>query len=261
MRSGDLWLSVRQRKLPCVIDPALALCDAHGPRLARQLTQVVEPWLTRSFWQAIDASELLLRAPARELGAQTAAAAAGAASKPLPGALLEWMALRENTDAGSWLFRWVGDCFAESQTQDAADARVVMRYEALAEAFAARLAQPGPGPHWVHVYDPVGAAMDAVVLSATLFGAAVLGPLAGEPEPTPWPAQALQRARVSVQQIETPAAPPVFAAERMLLHEALAVAGLAPMLELMPPLAVLHAWAGDEGEDPWRQAHAWWYRL
>jgi hypothetical protein len=259
MRRSDLWLTVRQRKLPCVIDPALALCHVQGPRLAQQLTQVLEPWLTRSFWQAIDASELLLLRV--EAGEAAARGIDPAAPQPAPSALLEWMQLRETTDAGSWLFRWIGDCFAESQTHDSADAQIVARYEALAEAYIARLQDFDPGRPWLHGYDPVAGAMDAVVLSAALSGAAVLSPLACEPGCVPWPVQSLERAHVDVLQVEALPAQPVFAAERALLHEALAVAGLAPMLELLPPLAVLHVLPGDEGEDLWQRGRAWWYRL
>jgi hypothetical protein len=259
MRRADLWLSVRQRKLPCVIDPTLALCHVQGPQLAQQLTQVLEPWLTRSFWQAIDASELLLR---HGRTCEPAPPAARVHTQPLAETLLEWMRLRETTDAGSWTFRWIGDCYAESQTQDAADAQVLARYEALAESLLARLPEGDPTPAWQHRYDPVAGAIDTLVLSATLQGAAVLTTLPqaeGSARVRPWPAQALERLGLEPQALD--ALQPVFAAERALLYEAFAVAGLAPLVELMPPLAVLHVLAGDDGTEPWRCARAWWYRL
>ncbi len=115
-----------RRKPPCVLDAALLLARAPGPSLALRLATVFEPWLTRSFWQTLDASELLLMH-----GADDAGAVSGVA-------LARWLSLRENTDIGSWVLRWVGDCLAESQLLDAVDAAVVERYEALAEGLQRR---------------------------------------------------------------------------------------------------------------------------
>lgn len=59
MRRADVLVHVDQRRLPCVLEPSLLLTHAQGPTLALRLVAVVEPWLTRSFWQALDNSELL----------------------------------------------------------------------------------------------------------------------------------------------------------------------------------------------------------
>src|SRR5262245_25900351 len=108
MRRADLQLLVNQRKPACVLDPSLVLCQAQGLQFASRLTQVLEPWLTRSFWQTLDASELLLHRPAGEDGV----------ALPSPAALAAWIALREGTEAGISPFRWCGDRLPESQLQD-----------------------------------------------------------------------------------------------------------------------------------------------
>lgn len=59
MRRADVSVHVDQRRLPCVLEPSLLLTHAQGPTLALRLVAVVEPWLTRSFWEALDNSELL----------------------------------------------------------------------------------------------------------------------------------------------------------------------------------------------------------
>jgi len=267
MRRPDLALTVRQRKLACVLDPALALCHAHGPLLAQRLTQVVEPWLTRSFWQVLDASELLLRRQARDV------ASSDGLAQPDASALTEWIRLRDCTDAGSWTFRWIGDCVAESQVQDATDVQVVERYETLAEALVRRLTRECGAAAWLHGYDPVAGALDTLILSATLGGAIVLSQDAGMSNVDPWPVQALARIGVNATCLQPLPAESLFAAERALLRDALAAAGLAPVLEELPPLIVLHVVAADgDGNaattsnddaialDPWAGARAWWYR-
>jgi hypothetical protein len=276
MRRADLSLTVRQRKLPCVIDPALVLCHAQGPLIAQRLTQVVEPWLTRSFWQVLDASELLLHHHSGTLIALTDAQPSARAPQPVPEALLEWMRLRDSTDAGSWLFRWVGDSLAESQTHDDADAQIVDRYEMLAQSWAQALGawplEDGCTQPWVQGFDAVASAMDTLVLSATLGGAVVISlcEKAGEP---PWPVQALSRVGINAKH-HALAPHSLFAAERTLLRDALAVAGLAPIVETLPPLAAVHVLPPpDRGNAPmpdddvdtqvlaWSRAMAWWYLI
>jgi len=254
MHRADLSVSVSQRKLACVLDPALVLGHAFGPTLALRLTQVMEPWLTRSFWQTLDASELLLR--------QSERADSHAADSALSAsALAEWIALREGTDAGSWVFRWIGDRLAESQVQDAADIGVVDRFERLAEALAQRWERSAPArASWG--FDALAGALDALALSATLDGALVLGSAGAAA--LPWPVQAARRIELAESRLE-PERESLFAAERSVVREALARAGLAPLLANAPPLAALHLVFDDtlapesDTPDPCGAAHLWWY--
>lgn len=252
MGASDLRVSVEQAKLRCVVDPALALGHPAGARLAQRLTRVFETWLTRSFWQLLDASELL-----RDAG-------------PDACALSEWQLLRERTDAGSWPLRWVGDNLAESQLKAVDADDLVERYEWLADALAARQ-DAAPATDWQRGFDPVSSACDALALSAALEGALILSPCPRDAA-APWPVQALQRLRLPVEPAHEghgahEGRASLFAAERQLVRQSLAAAGLAALLQPLPPLAVVHvlvaphadAASGDDGTDPWAQARAWWY--
>jgi hypothetical protein len=261
MRLADLSLTVSQHKLACVLDPSLLLDHAQGPTLALRLTHVLEPWLTRSFWHVIDASELLR------------GARAGAPDPPDPAALAAWITLRDETDAGSWPLRWVGDNRAESQVRDGADADVVERYEWLSAALARRCPVPrDERARWTGI-DRTANALDTLALSACLEGATVLTQMPGDGDP--WPVRALMLARVPVQSLTPMPADTLFAAERQLLRGALAGAGLAALTARLPKLAVVHVSVEDDAigaagdgddealtaHDPWTQASAWWYPL
>lgn len=260
MRQADLSFTVSRHKLACVLDPTLVLGHAQGPTFALRLTRVLEPWLTRSFWHVIDASDLLYaRAPNDpEHVSPNAAALAG------------WIALRDGREASSWLLRWIGDNHAESQVHDSSDPDVIERYEALADALARR-SEGGCTPHrrWTRV-DPVANAMDALALSATLDGALILSEMPASS--VPWPVQALALAGLEATALAPMPADTVFAAERQLLRSMLAGAGLAAMLARLPRLAVVHVATSaeaalsdvDDGAapaDPWAGADAWWYSL
>lgn len=268
MRTSDLSLRVSLRKLPCVLEPTLILAHAQGPELALRLTQVLEPWLTRSFWQIIDASELLTQGvPVRS--AQSAESAHVLAD---PSALTSWIALRDRTAAGSWPLRWVGDNVPESQLGEDESLDVIERYEDLARALEdrteGRLPRCSP---WCKGINPITAAMDAVALSATMGGALILCTLVEGGEP--WSVQALALAGVKVQRLETEHGDSLFHTEREWVRDILVTAGLAVLAQRLPSLAVMHVLTdssrytrndeenGDALADPWASAQAWWYVL
>ncbi|NBA94784.1 hypothetical protein [Pseudomonas sp. R5(2019)] len=273
MRASNMLVSVSQHRLPCILDPALVLGSVHGPTLALRLAQVLEPWLPRSFWQLIDASELIM--PTLE-GDSTDGEYDPA--RPSIAALLGWMALREGIDAGSWPLRWVGDSLAESQIQQGSDAGVVERYESILEWLLQRHldADTGPGPGHVRC-DPEEGALDMLALSAALEGAVVLTlcPACGQP----WPVRALESVRLGGELVSPIAPESLFAAERELIRGALASAGMAALVQQLPPLMVFHllpsngrafsqTWEAATGQlrrrvlpsldDDFR---AWWYYL
>lgn len=265
MRQGDLSLTVSQRKLRCVLDPALVLGHSLGMPLAQRLTQVMEPWLTRSFWQTLDASELLLRRPFADQEPL-----ANAAPLPSPQAMVEWNALRESTDAGSWTLRWVGDRLAESQLQDAGDATLIDRFEQLTETLAIRWERQALPSDYLRGLGTAGETLDALALSVALDDALVLSARGqGESDAAaPWLARAAQRIEITVDCID-PELYPLLCAERQVVRQALASAGLAPLLTHSLPLAVLHVLPADtatqpddsELADPFNQATVWWYPL
>lgn len=278
MLADDLLVSVRSRKLPCVLDPALVLGSPHGLEFALRLTQVTEPWLTRAFWQLIDASDLVMP--------KLAAPGRGDALHPRGDMLEAWIALRERTDAGSWPFRWVGDRLAESQLKERADEGLMLRHDAIAESLALRLGDDGRerAHGWPPGWDPLSASLDTIALSSVLDASAVITALVEDDEP--WPVRALHRLRVHTTRLDPLPPESLFATERALLRDALAAAGLAPLVQRLPALVVLHVMAGagaetvpeladviageDDGvveasrwspADAWHDARAWWYRL
>jgi hypothetical protein len=227
--------------------------------LASRLTQVMEPWLTRSFWQALDASELLLGRMDR--------AETDTGVTLSPAALSAWIALREGSEAGAIPFRWVGDRLPESQLQDAADIDALDRYEVLAEALLRRgQRHENQKPGWCTRFDAVGASLDALVLSALLDGALLLSPADNDPAPV----LAARGAGLRTTQLDPMPEHSLFGAERSFVRQALAAAGLAALLESGPRLAALHVLlsgdddtpaASDEPADPWAHAQVWWYLL
>lgn len=257
MGASDLRVTIDSAKLRCVLDPALALGHALGPRLALGLTKVFEIWLTRSFWQVLDSSEWFLH-PARQAEGRDAVLDAFA--------LGEWIALRDGTDAGSWLLRWVGDCLAESQLRGGgASDGIVERFERFAAGLDARQAVTGDDPPgWCRSFDPLRGSLDALALSATLEGSLILCSGAGGALPPP--VRALAGLGLSAELVADDAGC-LFSTERLVVRQALAAAGLAALAQPLGPLAVVHALAlpgnegGDDPADPWQHARAWWYQV
>ena len=255
---GDLSLTVSQRKLACVLDPALVLGSAAGLRLALRLTQVLEPWLTRSFWQVVDDSERLLHCLATQDGPTAVRGLVVDAQ-----ALTDWVRLREQTPIDAWPLRSVGDSYADTHLRDTDEPDLVDRYEWLLAAM-----EPPPGDNKALTAPP--ADWDALALSACLDGSAILCALSDGEEPAA--VRALHHMNIEVQKLEPMPEGSLFMIERQLLREALALAGLAPVSAQLPRMAVAHAlvpgcWfnaAPDldgEAVDPWAGAKAWWYPL
>ncbi|WP_244851530.1 hypothetical protein [Caballeronia sp. SL2Y3] len=269
MHASDMLVHVHTRKLSCVLDPALILATPGGIKLALRLTHVVEPWLTRTFWQLIDSSDWLRAVLPNE--------DADAAVAPRSDVLGAWIEMREQTDAASWPFRWIGDRLAESQLLDHADACLIEHYEALADSLAAR-AERGRGKRrmdWPAHWDPGTASIDTLPLSAALDAAMILtarGALNGD-EGEPTLVSRLRELDILVEQADSASPDSLFAAERALLREALAQAGLTGLCQRLPRLAVVHVTAerwnassADENRsddarssDAWSEARAWWY--
>jgi len=270
MRRADVSVHVDQRRLPCVLEPSLLLTHAQGPVLALRLVTVFEPWLTRSFWQALDNSELLIgHSP---IAAEPSLDISSAA-------LTRWIQLRERTDESAWVLRWVGDRIAESQLGDVEDLNLFDQFEQV-HAWLEQRAQVhglGLGTPW-RGFDLHRASLDALSLSAVLEGALVLCSTCEGRAPAPV-ALAHQLGLDVVDMGAAQAAESLFPAERQFLREALARAGLATLAQSLPPLAALHVClearppqrpsgqqvdaleAAFDPPDPWGQARVWWYPL
>jgi hypothetical protein len=263
MGPSDYLVSINRRKLACVIEPSLALGSAQGPVLAQRLAFAFEPWLTRSFWQVLDASDLMARS--------SDSADDGRSALPDATALDAWIALRDTTEAGAWTLRWVGDCVPECQFRDAAPVNLLERYELMLAALIGRIEreqaltlQDRIGVDIRHAgVDFMLTSVDSLALSACLDGALILcvedGTAEGE-EALPAPVRALTLARVDALRIDPSSENNLLVTERAVVRAALAEAGIAPLVQALPRLAAVHAvhdrTFGDA--DPWQGAHAWW---
>lgn len=243
MRHADLSLTVSQRKLACVLDPALVLGHAQGPLLAVRLTRVFEAWLTRSFWQVIDSSDC----PALHASDPEAVRV-----RPDRQALAAWIAMRRNTDAGSWCLRWIGDSLASSHARDDAEPDLVVRWESLLRVLGRRSETDIYASTWPDGLDPFLGGLDTLALAATLEDALILSSI-GADEYAPWPVQALERSHV---RLHPTSGQTLFAEERRLVRDALASAGLAAVVERLPRLAIVRLmidaplqWTGELTDD------------
>lgn len=138
MQDPEFTLAVRGRRWSCVVDPLLALATPGGAQLVQRLAQVADVWVTRAFWQALDASEFHRRDPLafwpdalREKLPQDAA-------DGVAGALAVWERARARTDLAHSRLNWINDCLSESALPEHAPADLIERYEALHEALVAR---------------------------------------------------------------------------------------------------------------------------
>ena len=266
MRPTDLSLTVSPSKLACVVDPMLLLGYPYGPTMALRLSRVFETWLTRSFWQVIDASDLLPGSLGDCCGEQRHTRV-----RLDPAALSAWITMRERIDAASWCLRWIGDCVAESQMRDGQASDLMERYELFSGTMGIEGISPGAyAATWADGLDPLLCSYDALALSATLEGAPVLTVLDAPGTSLPYAVRALEHGRVQTTALDPVPTDSLFAAERELMRDALVTVGLTCVVTTLPPLAVVHVLAGaaaapdaDDDEDitasPWRHARAWWY--
>lgn len=289
MTPGDLQFSVSVGKLPCVLDTQLLLCEPLGPALALRLTRVAEVWLTR----ALRPAEESYAGWRERVEADRAGPGGRPMLRPHERALAAWTALRERTDAASSRFRWVDDCVALSQVGDPAAADLFDRYELLATALDLRLDRPAdagdspPWGPWCRPLDPLVCVQDSLVLSALLEGAPMLCLLERGDDGSSRPAWLLEAAARAGLQVVGPEGLPADSwlhTERRWLRRSLVAAGLAWLLDALPPLAVAHVWVEDPADDGrfaypeeedllrgirhpaalgdiWTGAQARWYRL
>jgi hypothetical protein len=232
----DLTFTLQQRRLACVLDPALIL-SPYGLALSR-LGEVVELWVGRELWHMLDNTHFYTQRPSLLTDATMQPTDKDLASQEALQALLDWERWRlENDQAGLQLF-WVGDAPSGSLLPAHRDTRLVWRYEMLACALDNRA-------HRTETLEPVlePAFRDTVALAAALRTSLILArpPLAASSESQLPPlCTALRHWGVPCSLL--PDLDPFVHVERDYLRHLLVHAGLAPLFWAGLRLAVVHLW-------------------
>lgn len=131
--AADLDVSVRARRLACVLDPALLLAAPHALLLAQQLARTMDLWVCPGFWRLLDASEFFARRPTR-----LRAWLALASEHPVDsvGAAIEcWSRWRATRDLSALGLYWVGGHQTESFLPENGPRDLPARFEGLMEAW------------------------------------------------------------------------------------------------------------------------------
>jgi hypothetical protein len=131
--AADLDVSVRARRLACVLDPALLLATPHALLLVQQLARGVDLWVCPAFWRLLDASEFFGRRPARlrswlGLASDHPAECIGAA-------IACWSRWRGSRDLAAMGLYWVGGHQTESFLPEQGPRDLPARFEALVAAW------------------------------------------------------------------------------------------------------------------------------
>lgn len=131
--AADLDVSVRARRLACVLDPALLLAAPHALLLAQQLSRTMDLWVCPGFWRLLDASEFFARRPTR-LRAWLALASEHPTDSV--GAAIEcWSRWRATRDLSALGLYWVGGHQTESFLPENGPRDLPARFEGLVEAW------------------------------------------------------------------------------------------------------------------------------
>ena len=233
---ADLTVTLQQRRLACVLDPALIL-SSYGLALSR-LGEVAELWVGRELWHMLDNTHFYTQQPSLLVDTATRSTDDALASQEALQALLGWEQWRlENDQAGLKLF-WVGDAPSGSLLPAHMDAHIVWRYEMLAYALESRAGGPAKLDQ---ILEP--AFRDTVALAAALQASLILArpPLAAPSEgQLPSVCTALTRWGVPCSLLSD--LDPFVYVERDYLRHLLVHAGLAPLLWAGLRLAVVHLW-------------------
>jgi hypothetical protein len=130
MSLPDLTVSVSQRRWSCVLDPALALATPFGAALVRRLGALMDVYMVRAFFRALDSSEYYRRNPR--------ALALDQDEDIVRRQLQAWERIRARSDLTGLKFFWIGDNQSESHLPENAEPDLVQRYEVLCKSLERR---------------------------------------------------------------------------------------------------------------------------
>jgi hypothetical protein len=230
----EFAVTVSSRRWSCILDPLLAVTSPLGPTLVQALSQVVDLWMTASFWRILDSSEFYAKKPAA-----LTFCTAQAAKQETALALHIWEQIRTRTDAASCRFHWVGDSYTQSSLSETAPPDLVRRFELLHEALQMRTHESGRQDRGVHP-EAHHAALETVALAACLSPIFILTRGAHNDGVPPLAAM-LEQCHIHAQQVCAEDALAVI--ERDSWRRALVSAGLAKLRWSGLQLAILHVLA------------------
>lgn len=231
MLDQELEVSVRARRWACVVDPLLALSTPLGAQLVQRLAAVVELWMVRGFWQALDSSEYYRRDPLAFWPPAARAALPPETAGDVAHALRFWEDLRARNDMACCGMHWISDNLSESALPDGAPANLLERYESLHQGLAQRADPRLEATETAAFF----CAMDTLALAAALGPARILTLAPGDPRAClPAVCQVLELP------FDAPAASRLAAAERRHFGELVVHAGATGLAWAAPPLALAY---------------------
>jgi hypothetical protein len=170
MLDQELEVSVRARRSAYVVDPLLALCSPYGAQLVSRLSALADLTVTRTFWQAIDASDYYRRDPLGFWPNALRERLPERTAEDFNQALSLWEDERTRNDLSRCRLHWVIDNVSESLFPDGTRADLFERYEALHQALTSRCDPNDDATESAAFYGSI----DSLALAAALGNACVL---------------------------------------------------------------------------------------
>ncbi len=170
MLDQELEVSFRARRNAYVIDPLLALASAHGAQLVSRLSTVADVWVTRTFWQVIDASDYYHNDPLNFWPQVLHVQLSQNTASDFKHALMLWEEVRQRSDMSHCRLNWASDNLTESVFPDGTPPDLIARYEMLHQSLTSR---SNPNNESIENAGFYGA-IDSLCLAAALGNARVL---------------------------------------------------------------------------------------
>ncbi len=170
MLDQELEVSLRARRSAYVVDPLLALYSPYGAQLVSRLSSLADLTVTRTFWQAIDASDYYRRDPLGFWPNALRETLPSTTADDFSQALTLWEDERTRTDLSRCRLHWVIDNISESLFPDGTRADLIERYEALHQALTSRCDPNDDATESAAFYGTI----DSLALAAALGNACVL---------------------------------------------------------------------------------------
>jgi hypothetical protein len=170
MLDQELEVSFRAKRSAYVVDPLLALYSPYGAQLVSRLSALADLTVTRTFWQAIDASDYYRRDPLGFWPTALRDRLPDSTADDFNQALTLWEDERTRTDLSRCRLHWVIDNVSESLFPDGTRADLIERYEALHQALTSRCDPNDDATESAAFYGTI----DSLALAAALGNACVL---------------------------------------------------------------------------------------